>query len=272
MTARLPDALQPTTSPPGEGWKLWLYTNFDCNLRCTYCVAESSPRAPRRALPLEAVRRLVDEAAALGFARVYFTGGEPFLLPDIYAMLEVAAARLPCTVLTNGMLLRGSRLERLAAVAQPNLQVQVSLDGGSAAPHDAYRGPGSWVQTVAGIRLLLERGIHVVIGTTTTPANHAHLDELHEFRRSLGIPDDAHFVRPLAKRGFSTEGIDVSPDSLVPELTVTVDGVFWHPLAGPDDHDLLVRREIFPLAAAVAAVQARLAVPLPAGQARCAFT
>lgn len=28
--------------------KLWIYTNYDCNLRCTYCVAESSPLTPRR--------------------------------------------------------------------------------------------------------------------------------------------------------------------------------------------------------------------------------
>jgi len=38
-------------------WKLWLYTNFDCNLRCAYCVSESSPRAPRRALGLPVVRQ-----------------------------------------------------------------------------------------------------------------------------------------------------------------------------------------------------------------------
>ena len=29
-------------------WKLWIYTNYDCNLRCSYCVARSSPNAPRR--------------------------------------------------------------------------------------------------------------------------------------------------------------------------------------------------------------------------------
>ena len=101
-----------------SSWKLWLYTNFDCNLRCAYCVAESSPTAPRRALGLPVVRRIVDEAVALGFGDVYFTGGEPFLLDDIYDMLAYAAPRLRTTVLTNGMLLKGARPERLRAVAQ----------------------------------------------------------------------------------------------------------------------------------------------------------
>ena len=85
-----------TTAAPSDlsSWKLWVYTNFDCNLRCAYCVAESSPTAPRRALGLPVVRRIVDEAAALGFGDIYFTGGEPFLLDDIYDMLAYAERRL----------------------------------------------------------------------------------------------------------------------------------------------------------------------------------
>jgi len=48
------------------GSRLWLYTNFDCNLRCDYCCVRSSPKAPRRALGLERVRRIAGEARALG--------------------------------------------------------------------------------------------------------------------------------------------------------------------------------------------------------------
>ncbi len=239
-------------------WKLWLYTNFDCNLKCSYCVAESTPTAPRRVLGLEKVQRLVDEAVGLGFERVFFTGGEPFILPDIYDMLAYASARIKTTVLTNAMLFKGKRLDRLSAIANGNLSVQVSLDGGSAESHDAYRGAGSWAKTVEGIRLLQARGFHVLISTTETPANTAQLDELHEFRRGLGIADEDHFVRPLAKRGFSQEGMEVGVDTLVPELTVTVDGVYWHPLVSPSDTDMLVRREIFPLAEAVDCIRQHL--------------
>ncbi len=130
-------------NPPFSG-KLWLYTNYDCNLSCSYCLAESSPHAPRRGLDLATVRQVVDEAAALGFEHVFLTGGEPFLLNDIYAMLAYASARMPTTVLTNGMLLRGRRLARLDAIANANLTVQVSLDGARPEHHDPYRGPGTW--------------------------------------------------------------------------------------------------------------------------------
>src|SRR5436190_21573780 len=107
---------QPTADPvcavPALSWKLWIYTNYDCNLKCSYCVAKSGPNVPRRAVGLANVCRLIDEAVALGFDHVFFTGGEPFLLNEIYDMLAYASARVTTTVLTNAMLLRGVRLDK----------------------------------------------------------------------------------------------------------------------------------------------------------------
>jgi MoaA/NifB/PqqE/SkfB family radical SAM enzyme len=256
-------------STPAFQWKLWLYTNYDCNLKCSYCVARSGPNVPRRALGMANVRRLVDEAAALGFSEVFFTGGEPFILKDIYEMLVYSASRVKTTVLTNAMLLRGSRLEQLVAAAQQvpsqNLIVQVSLDGGRAEDHDAYRGAGSWDKTVEGICLLQERGFRVRIGTTETPVNSPHLDRICAFHRSLGIPDEDHFVRPLAKRGYSREGLELDMGNLVPEITVNVDGVFWHPLS--TDADMQVSQALFPLKTAVESIRTQMATITRTGRA-----
>ncbi len=240
-------------------WKLWIYTNYDCNLSCSYCVAESTPRAPRRAIGLETACRIVDEAVENGFTELFFTGGEPFILDEIYEMLAYASARVKTTVLTNAMLFNGRRLARLNEIANPNLSVQVSLDGGQAAAHDAFRGPGTWENTVAGIQTLQENGYHVRIGSTETAANSDHIDELIAFRKSLGIADEDHFIRPLAKRGFSEEGMVVGEDNLLPEVTVTYDGVYWHPLASPSSQDMLVTRDIFPLCTAVGRIRDMLA-------------
>jgi MoaA/NifB/PqqE/SkfB family radical SAM enzyme len=239
--------------------RLWLYTNFDCNLRCSYCVTKSTPTAPRRALGLTNVRRLVDEAVALGFRDLFFTGGEPFILDEIYEMLAYSSARVRTTILTNALLLQGKRLDRLSAIANESLSVQVSLDGGRPEEHDAYRGSGTWAKTMSSIELLLARGIRVCISTTETPANTAHIDELYTLRRSLGIPDSDHLVRPLAKRGFSGEGLEVSRASLEPEMTVTAEGIHWHPLTFPGDLEMWVTGEIFPLVDAVECVEEELA-------------
>jgi MoaA/NifB/PqqE/SkfB family radical SAM enzyme len=242
-------------------WKLWIYTNYDCNLACSYCVARSHPRAARRAIGMETVRRLVDEAAGQKFERVLFTGGEPLILSDVYSMLAYAAERLPTTLLTNAMLARGARLERLAAVNHPNLVIQVSLDGACPEHHDPYRGAGSWQRTVEGLRLLLERGFKVKLATTETPANCAHLEELCAFHLSLGISHEDHFVRAMARRGFATQGQEVDVNTLAPEITVDDRGMYWHPL-GPED-DLRLSGEILSLSEAVRLVQMRLPSLVP---------
>ena len=256
------NALASTPNLPAAGRKLWLYTNYDCNLSCSYCVAYSTPRAPRRALGLETVQQAVDEAAELGFDEVFLTGGEPLILPDIYAMIAYAAARLPVTVLTNAMLVKGTRLEKLRAVQHPNLRIQVSLDGANAHQHEAYRGAGSWAPTIAGILRLLEAGFHVRLSTTETPANQDFLSDICTFHLALGIPEENHFIRPLAKRGFATEGIHVGKATLAPELTINVDGVYWHPLS--TDADMQVSAQIFPLADAVQAICAQIETQTPA--------
>jgi sulfatase maturation enzyme AslB (radical SAM superfamily) len=56
---------EPTCAAPDLQWKLWIYTNYDCNPRCSYCVAKSSPNAPRRAIGLASVRSATELLLAL---------------------------------------------------------------------------------------------------------------------------------------------------------------------------------------------------------------
>lgn len=250
---------QPQTEialPELKSKHLWIYTNYDCNLRCPYCLAQSSPKAARRRIGLETAQQLVDEGITLGFTQVFFTGGEPFIIDDIYAMLAYASARMDTTVLTNAMLFNGARLEKLKAIKNDRLVIQVSLDGGCPEHHDPYRGEGSWVKTVEGIKALLEAGFRIKLSTTETPANSEHLAEICAFHVGLGIPEDDHIVRPLAKRGFSEEGMDVGMTTIQPELTVDCEGVFWHPIS--TDQDMQVNNKVFPLAEAIHNIRQQL--------------
>ncbi|MEU0337482.1 radical SAM protein [Streptomyces bobili] len=213
--------------------RLWIYTNFHCNLACDYCAVASSPQAVARSLTVDTFRALVDEAVQAGFTELYLTGGEPFLHPDIVGLLDHASAELPTVVMTNAMLLRGRRAAGLADLAGRKLTVQTSLDGATAATHDLHRGSGSWQRTVDGIRHLIGLGLPPRVALTETPENTHEVPAVAELLAGLGLPADHFAVRPLLRRGFAETGVEIGEDSSIPELTVTADGLHWHP-AGAD--------------------------------------
>jgi pyruvate-formate lyase-activating enzyme len=213
--------------------RLWIYTNFHCNLACDYCAVASSPTALARTLPADTILALVDEAVTAGFTELYLTGGEPFLHPDITDLLDHASTQLPTIVLTNAMLLRGRRAARLGELAGRKLTIQTSLDGATAATHDRHRGRGSFQRTVDGIRHLVDLDFTPRVALTETPENSAEIGATADLLAGLGVPADHFAVRPLLRRGFSNSGLDIGADSSVPELTVTADGLHWHP-AGAD--------------------------------------
>ena len=240
--------------PLGE--RLWLYVNFDCNLRCDYCCVRSSPTASRRALGLEAVQRIAQEAPPLGARGFFVTGGEPFLLPDIDDLLLTLAEVAPVTLLTNGMLFRGSRLEQLKRLPRDRVVLQVSLDSPTADLHDRHRGRGAWRRAMEGIHTARAEGFRVrLAATVSTDADEA---AFCSFLDQMAIALEDRVVRRVARRGFATDGVALGRSDLVPEITITADGVYWHPV-GADDEDLLLTREIFPLSAAFDAARTALA-------------
>src|SRR5215471_8281675 len=135
-----------------------------CNLACTHCFISCSPTNHTHAMMrLDEVRRYLDEAVELGVKEYYFTGGEPFLNPDMEAILAATLRVGPATVLTNGLLLdpvRCARLAALAGAAAYSLDLRVSLDGYDAASNDALRGAGTFERVLAGLRNLAAAGLN----------------------------------------------------------------------------------------------------------------
>jgi len=214
--------------------RLWVYSNFYCNLSCDYCVVASSPRARPRSIGLERFRALVDEAVSEGFEELYVTGGEPFLERDIVPMLLYASDRLETVCLTNAMLfLHGRRRRELEALAgRERLVLQSSIDGARPETHDVHRGAGSWQKAMEGIGLARELGLPVRVALTETPENAREVEELRVLLAGMGIVGEDFAVRPLVQRGFSASGMEVSDAVMVPELTITADGAHWHPIGG----------------------------------------
>ena len=233
------------------GSRLWLYTNFDCNLHCDYCCVRSTPRAARRALGLDRVRRITSEASALRVGEFFVNGGEPFLLPDIAAIIAACATSAPTTVLTNGMLFAGRRLEALRSLSPVGVTLQISLDSPTHELHDAHRGGGTWLRAWRGVQTARAEGFRVRIAATVSSNEEAAAFDAFLDERDVA-PED-RVIRRIALRGAAVVGVPLARVDLIPEITITADGVYWHPV-GADDPDFLVTAEIFPLAEAFATV------------------
>ncbi len=234
------------------GSRLWLNTNFDCNLHCDYCCVRSSPKVPRRELGLARVRRIAGEAAEIGVGEIFVTGGEPFLLTDIGEILATCIAAAPTTVLTNGMLLGGRRLQTLRSLPRDRLTLQVSLDSPTPELHDRHRGAGTWLRAWQGVETARREGFRVRLAATVS--NDGEAEEFRCFLDAHKIKEEDRVIRRIALRGFAVEGVALARVDLAPEITITAEGVYWHPV-GATDADMLVTPEIFPLTGSFAAVR-----------------
>jgi organic radical activating enzyme len=226
------------------GSRIWLYTNYHCNLACSYCCVRSSPRAPRRELGLWRVQRIVTEARELGVREIFVTGGEPFLLEEIDQILLACAATAPTVVLTNGMLFQGRQFEKLRVLPRERLALQISVDSPTPELHDLNRGRGSWSKAMQGIQIARREGFRVRFAATiaTDEAEASFV----RFLDSEGVAPEDRILRRIALRGFAEQGIAVARADLWPEPTFTAEGVYWHPV-GADDGDLLVGPDLFPI-------------------------
>ena len=149
---------------------LWINTGTLCNITCRNCYIESSPRNDRLVYITAAeVTDYLDEIEKKGMSteEIGFTGGEPFMNPEIILMLEDALARgFRVIVLTNAM----KPMQRLAvplldlkARYGQKLILRVSIDHYSQSLHETERGQRSWAPAIHGLKWLSKHdfSIHV---------------------------------------------------------------------------------------------------------------
>jgi uncharacterized Fe-S cluster-containing radical SAM superfamily protein len=155
---------------------LWLNTGSLCNITCRNCYIESSPDNDRLAyLSRAEAASFLDEIARDGWpvSEIGFTGGEPFMNPDIIDLLgDALSCGSSVLVLTNAMqpMLRPRIRDGLMALREAHgnrLVVRVSLDHYTEALHDTERTAGSFVKTIEGIDWLAREGFTLALAGRT---------------------------------------------------------------------------------------------------------
>lgn len=151
---------------------LWVNTGTLCNIECANCYILSSPTNDDLVyIRLDEVTPLFDEIKRLGLEtqEIGFTGGEPFMNPDMIAMARAALeAGFRVLILSNAMLpmMRKSVRTGLLELNEQfgdRLTLRISLDHYSAKYHDQERGEGSFAKSLEGINWLNENGFSTAI-------------------------------------------------------------------------------------------------------------
>jgi SynChlorMet cassette radical SAM/SPASM protein ScmF len=170
--------------------ELYVYVTNGCNCACRHCwiVPENSGKAgrPVHFIAPEIFEAAVKEALPLGLNAVKWTGGEPTIHPEFARLLQIQkkydlAGRLE----TNGMQVTAELAELLQECGVTG--VSVSLDGATAATHDAVRNvPGGFKRTLAGIGNLVKAGYRPEIIMSLMRANIGELESLLDLAAELG--------------------------------------------------------------------------------------
>lgn len=183
-----------------------------CNLACSHCFISCSPtNHTHEFMSLEQVEGYLREATELGVKEFYYTGGEPFLNPEMEAIVESTLRVGPATVLTNGLLLNPDRCQRLGAMARASdysLDLRISLDGYSAEANDPIRGEGTFERILQGASNAAAAGLNPVMTVTEVHrenATHSGRRRFFELLRQCGIERPRLKILPVFQIGAEAE-------------------------------------------------------------------
>ncbi|MEV0262316.1 radical SAM/SPASM domain-containing protein [Streptomyces sp. NPDC050617] len=182
-----------------------------CQLECTHCLTESSPRAGHGSMTAADWRTLIEDAAALGVRRVQLIGGEPTAYPHWRELGGLALSRgLGVEVYSNLFRVdaRGWEFFRRAGVS-----LATSYYSDRAEEHERITSTrGSHARTRANIRTAVEQGVRIRVSVIEVLPGQ-RVRQAHEDLRSLGVRRiGADRVRAVG-RGVPPGGVP-DPDTL----------------------------------------------------------
>jgi hypothetical protein len=207
---------------------LWFNTGTLCNLTCQHCYIESSPKNDRLVyLTAAEVAEYLDEVGSGDFrtSLVGFTGGEPFMNPELLAMLDDVLSRdLRALVLTNAMKPMHKckpGLLKLRDRYGDRLTIRVSIDHYARPVHELERGARSWRPTIDGFLWLAQNefSLHVASRRLSGEPEAAIRSGFASLFAELGVPIDSE--DPVALMVFPE--MDAAAD--VPEITEACWGI-----------------------------------------------
>jgi radical SAM protein with 4Fe4S-binding SPASM domain len=197
-------------TPSAQGRPIVVYNCVRaCNLRCVHCYAHATGEESGDLLTTPEAIAMIDSAADFGCPVMLFSGGEPLLRPDLFALMRHAAARgMRTTLSTNGTLITPAIAEELRSCRLG--YVGISLDG-MEQTHDRFRrAAGSFQQALAGLEYCHQAGLRTGLRVTLTRHNFREVPHLFDLVRERSIPRICFYHLVYTGRGSQLMGEDLS--------------------------------------------------------------
>ena len=183
-----------------------------CPLACRHCRAGAMDRAYAGELSTDECLRVLDSLAGFGRPMIIWTGGEPMCRADILELVRGASARgLRSVMAPCGMLVTRDALTALKAAGVT--ACSFSLDGATAASHDAFRGvAGAFENVTRAMAVAREIGMPFQVNATVSRINRGELPAIREAAIARGARTlDLFFLVPVG-RGAALSGLALSPE------------------------------------------------------------
>lgn len=191
-------------------WEL----TYGCNLACVHCLSSSGRRDPRELSTAEAMA-VIDELHDMQVFYVNIGGGEPTIRADFYDLVDHAVAQgVGVKFSTNGSTITPERAQRLAGTDY--VDVQISIDGATAATNDPIRGDGSYVVARRAMDHLAAAGFGPFkISVVVTRTNVAELDDFAGLADHYGAQLRLTRLRPSGRGADVWHDLHLMPDQQV---------------------------------------------------------
>jgi len=193
---------------------------YRCNNNCRHCWLKSGDR--KGELTTDEIKKLVDEARALGCREWGISGGEPMLRPDFPEIFDYITSKAKRYSLnTNGTLIT----REIAELMKRKGSKMVAVYGATAEVHDhVTRNPGSFDATMRGFSLLKEVGAEFTVQLIPMKDNYHQFEEMKALAQSLSPKwrIGAAWLYLSADAG-SQKNVEINAQRLPPAEVVNLD-------------------------------------------------
>jgi 12,18-didecarboxysiroheme deacetylase len=193
-----------------------------CNLKCVHCYAQADSVGAPDELSTDEGKKLIDDLSQFGSPVLLFSGGEPFMRPDLPELAAYAVEKgMRAVVSTNGTLISKDMAKVLKKIGLS--YVGISLDGMEEV-NDHFRGvKGAFAGAMRGIRNCREAGIKVGLRFTINKLNVAEIPAIFDLLEQEEVPRICFYHLVYAGRGSKLVEEDLAHEETRRVVDIIID-------------------------------------------------